>query len=219
MNKTFTFYEKHKNFWTKENAASFGMSVFFFLVAMSVQHIADAYVNRLRGTAVDDLLLSNLPVLDIDALIILGALVLTLILLFLGFLKPKYVNFGLKSMALFIVVRSFLISLTHLGADPGQLVLDPNSFGFGLYNILFNAKNDFFFSGHTGVPFLAALIFWPETKWRYFFLAVSFAFGAAVLFAHMHYSIDVFAAPFITYSIFALTKHLFPQDYEISRRE
>ncbi len=211
------FHAKHKDFWTRDNIMSFGFSVLLFLVSMVVQSIADAYVNRLKGTAVEDVFLSNFRVLDIDPLIILGALFLTLILLFLAIAKPRYINFGLKSIALFVVVRSFLISLTHLGADPKQIILDPNSLGFGLYNILFNAKNDFFFSGHTGVPFLAALIFWPEKWWRYFFFAVSFVFGLGVLFAHMHYSIDVFAAPFITYSIFAGAVYLFPRDYKISR--
>jgi hypothetical protein len=35
-----------------------------------------------------------------------------------------------------------------------------------------------------------------------------------VLFAHVHYSIDVFASPFMTYGIFTIAKTLFPQDYK-----
>ena len=36
-------------------------------------------------------------------------------------------------------------------------------------------------------------IFWDEKLWRYVFLALAVVFGAAVLLAHVHYSIDVFA--------------------------
>ncbi len=38
-------------------------------------------------------------------------------------------------------------------------------------------------------------------------------FAAVVLFAHVHYSIDVFAAPFMVYGIFAITAKFFKNDY------
>jgi hypothetical protein len=99
---------------------------------------------------------------------------------------------------------------------PTQIILDKNSFGFGLYDILFNSSNDFFFSGHTGLPFLMALVFWPEKFWRYFFIGTSIVLGASVLLTHFHYSIDVFAAPFIVYSLFVLTRKIFRKDFEIT---
>ena len=40
------------------------------------------------------------------------------------------------------------------------------------------------------------LIFWDEMRTRIVFLMMSLIFGVAVLFAHIHYSIDVLAAPF-----------------------
>jgi membrane-associated phospholipid phosphatase len=35
-------------------------------------------------------------------------------------------------------------------------------------------------------------------------------FGASVLLAHVHYSIDVFAAPFIVYGVFVIAAKVFP---------
>ncbi|MCX6796497.1 MAG: phosphatase PAP2-related protein, partial [Candidatus Falkowbacteria bacterium] len=167
-----------------------------------------------QGVPVEDILLNNLPTIDIDSFIILSTLVSTLIIVFLFGAMPQYLNFGLKSVSLFIIIRSFFISLTHLGAAPDQLQFDPTNIGYWLYNVLYNTRGDFFFSGHTGIPFLMALIFWPEKKWRYFFFAVSGVLGVGVLLAHIHYSIDVFAAPFMAYGIFSIARYLFKKDYD-----
>ncbi len=204
-------------FLIKENRTSLIFSFLFFAGALIIQKIADSYVVSITGTPVSDLISDRLPVVDLDSFMIISALLLTAITLFLVFTKPKFVSFGLKTLSLFIIIRAFLISVTHLGAHPNQLVFNPNSFGYGIYNTLFNTTNDFFFSAHTGGPFLGALILWPEKRWRYLYFIASAVFGASVLFAHIHYSIDVFAAPFIAHSIFEISKNLFRSDYRLSR--
>ena len=50
-------------------------------------------------------------------------------------------------------------------------------------------------------------------------LVASLVFGTAVLLGHLHYSIDVFSAFFITYAIFHLAIWLFPKDYGLSRED
>ena len=80
---------------------------------------------------------------------------------------------------------------------------------------LFTFQGNFFYSGHTAFPFLLALIFWDNKYLRYLFLFLTVFFGASVLLAHVHYSIDVFAAPFIVYGMFIITTRLFPHDYAL----
>jgi membrane-associated phospholipid phosphatase len=105
------------------------------------------------------------------------------------------------------------VSLTHVGIYPGNI--DPGlGFFDGLYSYL-NFQTGFFFSGHTGLPFFMALIFWDKFSARVVFLILSFVFAVAVLLAHIHYSIDVFAAPFMAYGIFKIACYLFPRDYEL----
>jgi hypothetical protein len=137
--------------------------------------------------------------------------------LFLFIAKPKYIPFALKTIALFVIVRAFFVTLTHLGASFHQVTMDTDAIGYGIYNFLFYSKSDYFFSGHTGIPFLLAFVFYKERKWRYFLFACSFVFGVSMLLGHLHYSIDVFSAPFITYSIFIISKNLFKEEYALSK--
>jgi hypothetical protein len=208
-------YLKHTNFWNKKNFVSFIKSAVLLAIALIIQRIADIYVGKLQGIPVNDIILNNIPTFDIDSLIILSTLTFSFIIVFLSITKPQYLNFGIKTLAIFIITRSFFITLTHLGANPRELQFDPNSIGYWLYNVLYNTHGDYFFSGHTGILFLMSLIFWQNKYWRIFFFLVTVIFGLEVLLAHIHYSIDVFAAPFMTYGIFSVSKYLFKEDYQL----
>jgi membrane-associated phospholipid phosphatase len=59
-----------------------------------------------------------------------------------------------------------------------------------------------------------ALIFWNDSKFvRWISLIASITFGASVLLGHLHYSIDVFAAFFITYAIYHISQKFFAEDF------
>lgn len=207
------FLSRHKLFWTREHVLNLVKMFGLFVIALIVQHFASKYVVQVTGTPVGDLILSHIPTLDIDIFVVQGALLLTFLILGLLIWKPKYLIFTLAAYSIFVITRAFFISLTHLGVDPHEIVLDTQSIGFGLYNILYNTKSDFFFSGHTGTPFLMGLIFMHERFWGKFFFFMSLFFGVSVLLGHIHYSIDVFAAPFMAYGIFTIAKWLFPKEY------
>ncbi|MFZ3044199.1 MAG: phosphatase PAP2-related protein [Minisyncoccia bacterium] len=186
--------------------------------AYVAEHFANlyeaAYSARPTSTYVGDLLLDNLPTLNLNILIIDGALFSIMLGIILVLLKPRYFIFSLKALALFIAIRALFVSLTHVGIYPGNIGPD----GIGMLDAVYtylNFQTGFFFSGHTGLPFLMALIFWDERLPRCLLLLTSAVFGAAVLFAHIHYSIDVLAAPFMAFGIFEIAKYLFARDYEL----
>lgn len=165
-----------------------------------------------------DILLDNLPVVNLDFIIVLWAIATWVLAWWLLATNPDHFIFGTKAIALYIICRAFFISLTHIGAYPVNFSPGPDNIGFRLYS-LFTFQGNYFFSGHTGFPFLIALIFWDKDIWRRLFLFLTFLFGVAVLLAHVHYSIDVFAAPFIVYGVFVITAKLFPQDFFLLPRE
>lgn len=199
----------YKNFWNRENIKSFAFGLLLLVLAMILQKFADNYVAGITGTAVGDIILDWLPTIDVDTWIIIGTLLFTVLAVLRGLYEPKSLSFSLKALALFITVRSVSITLTHLGPHPNILTFDNTAPLFQIYDVLYNTKGDFFFSGHTGVPFLLALVYWQDRLWRYIYLLTSVFFASLVLLSHIHYSIDVFAAPFITFSIFILAKYIF----------
>lgn len=189
-----------------EGAALLGISV-------TASYYATQYASERASNYVEDIILSNIPAFDLDFLFVYGTFAILIIISLLLVLWPNRLPFALKGLALFFLIRSVFVSLTHLGPYP----IDPAPTPAPFFNSMFFA-GDLFFSGHTGTPFLGALAFWHIPRLRYFFLGASVFFGTIVLLGHYHYSIDVLAAFFITYSIFNMALWLFPREWELFRK-
>jgi PAP2 superfamily C-terminal len=183
-------------------------SLFFLGAAFIVNYYADHFATIRASKSVTDLILDNIPTFDVDLLYVWGGFMLVAIIAFSIVTKPKYLIFSIKSIALFIIIRSLFTMLTHIGQPLDQLVIQPTS----IYGVWFFFSNDLFFSGHTGLPFLMALIFWQNKFYRNLYLLLSIFLAAIVLMGHYHYSIDVFAAYFITYGIYKISVKLFDKD-------
>jgi hypothetical protein len=202
---------KNKTHWSNRNFIFSSIAgILLFLFSIFVNYFAAGYATTRASSSVEDIFLSNLPVVNVDFIVNDVAIAFFIFALLLLFIEPKRISFVFKSTALFVLIRSAFIVLTHLGPYPDHSHI-------GRHDLLrsFNIGGDLFFSGHTGLPFLIALIFWDEKWIRYTFLAASIVFGASVILGHLHYSIDVFAAFFITYSIFHIAKKIFPADYRL----
>lgn len=204
----------YKSLFTKEYRRSFIFGLILLGLAMALQFYASDYATRVSSSFVHDIILDNIPVVNLNLIIVEGALAAIVGSIILIALKPRYILFVLKASAIFIATRAVFISLTHLGIYPGQVNPDTGLFD-RLYTDL-GLAGGYFFSGHTGYTFLMALIFWREKLWRYAYFALSLVFAVSVLFAHIHYSIDVLAAPYITFGVFMMTKYFFPQDYALT---
>ncbi len=175
------------------------------LGSLVINYFAGTYATTRASNAVTDLVLNNIPVFDVDGIFVYGAIILWIFLIFIIIQKPHYIPFTLKSVSLFVIIRSLFVTLTHIGPFPTQIVI---SASYILNKLTFGG--DLFFSGHTGLPFLFYLIFWHIKPLRYIFLSASIIFGVVVLLGHLHYSIDVLGAFFITYTIFHMAELLFP---------
>ena len=206
-----------KSLFTRERLPSLFGAFVLLGIGYTVEHFANAYAFELalRPTTqhVGDIILDNLPVIDLNFLIVEGAFIAIVLGLLLVLSKPRSVLFSLKTLALFIIIRAFFISLTHVGIHPEAI--EPGLGFFDAIYVYLNFQTGFFFSGHTGLPFLFALIFWKDRQVRYLLIGLSAIFGITVLLAHIHYSIDVFAAPFMVYGIFSIAKRLFARDYAL----
>ena len=206
----------HKNFWSNKSLLySSAIGMLFFIASIFLNRVATTFATERMGNSVTDLILSNTPVFNVDFIVNELALAYFIFITIIVILDPKTAPFVLKSAALFIIIRSIFITFTHLGPFPERSYIDQTEF-FGPFNL----GGDFFFSGHTGMPFLAALIFWKEDKFvRYISLVASVLFGISVLLGHLHYSIDVFAAFFITYTIYKISEKFFANDFVVFKKK
>ncbi len=163
------------------------------------------YATKNAGAPLNDIVFSYIG--RVDTSIIHGDLSFLLFDLryILFFILIYYAPFATKALAFLILFRACVINLTQLGMPDG-IVPIASSITFG---------GDLFFSGHVANTFMLALIFWDKRYLRFFFIGISIVFGIAAVIGRYHYSIDVIAAPFFAYGIFAITKKWLRRDYTL----
>lgn len=202
--------DSHKQYWgEKQFISSILVGILFFAGSLAFNHYTYNYAIREASNSLNDLILDHLPVFNVDFILNEGVMIAIGLLVLALILEPKRLPFVLKSMALFIIIRAIFITLTHFGPPIDRGNLNPEDMMYTL-----SAGSDFFFSGHTGMPFLLALIFWDNKIVRYVGFAITAIFGSAVILGHFHYSIDVLAAFFISYTILQLSKVFFANDFK-----
>lgn len=204
--KSYKRYFSDKNF-----RISYFSGLGLLIVSLITQFLASGYAARSVSGSVTDIILSNTPVFDVDGIFIYGTIVLVLFVLAICITRLKYFPFLTKSLAIFTLIRSFFITLTHINIYPLHATITSVFFQGTMFRGIFTG-NGLFFSGHTGTPFLLALIFWNVKQLRYIFIGFSLMFAVVVLLGHIHYSIDVMSAFFITYSIFHICLFLFKKE-------
>lgn len=187
------------------------LSVGLLALALFVNFWAIEQATERAGPQVPDLILSNVAVYEVDGFFVYGTALVILYTLAVLFMRPNRIPFALHALTIFILVRSAFTLMTHLGPPEAYYSSD---FGEAITSSFFGA--DQFFSGHTGMPFLGALAFWVvDRRIALAFLAASLYFALIVLLGHIHYTIDVFSAFFITYGIFHIARWLLPKDWAL----
>ncbi len=180
------------------------LAVLLLVIAVILTILSGGYVDEVEAVAVPDLILNNLPVLDLTPIFVWGLLLVLAVYVIYPFLyNPKKIHYSIGMLSLFLMVRSGFLILTHLKIPADAIILERGGFlDFITYS------NDLFFSGHAGIPFLGFLIY-QSKKIKYFMLVSSIILAFTVLLMHIHYSIDVASAYFITYGVYKLGDKLF----------
>ena len=121
--------------------------------------------------------------------------------------RPRDLLAAVQAYGVMVAFRIAVMWATPLDPPPGMLALrDPFVEGLGTGQLL---TRDLFFSGHTATLFLLFLAV-PGRLAKGLFLACTALVGACVLFQHVHYAVDVMAAPFFAYASWRIARRAGP---------
>ncbi len=193
--------------WKKEillDKKNLIIALVFLLISSILYFLSGRYVSKIDAISTTDLILDNIPTVNLTFVYVWGFLAVIAVLVIYPLLfKPKMFSSVIGQFSLIILLRSIFITLTHLNPPTEQLLLKtPMLFMY------LDFPNSLFFSGHTAIPFLGFLIYKKE-KIGKFFLFMTVVLMTTVLLMHVHYSIDVFAALFITYGAYKIGENIF----------
>ena len=124
----------------------------------------------------------------------------------INFKRPPALVQMLQLYTLLLLARIVTIYCWPLHAPDSIIVLaDPflDTFIYQVHNL-----RDLFFSGHTATVFIFALTLQSKAL-KSFFMVISGVIGTLLILQHVHYSVDVFAAPIFAWLLFIVHKKLF----------
>jgi membrane-associated phospholipid phosphatase len=161
------------------------------------------FIEKRNGIVLDDFILQRLKPRDVSVVIFFIIWAVTILMMTRALRNPNIFIVLLSSFTFLTISRIISIHFFALNAPTSLIVLkDPLSNFF--YGTTFITK-DLFYSGHTATMFLMFLCLEKKTD-KWVALTASFLVGILLLIQHVHYSIDVLAAPFFAYIIYRLAK-------------
>jgi hypothetical protein len=165
------------------------------------------FIEQRSGWAPNDWVLDQLPSYDTSIpcfLVIWGMFGL---FFYRSLYQPRLLLLFLWGFIVLSLMRFCSIYLLPLEPPANLIPLrDPIS------NLFYGGKDafitkDLFFSGHTSTQFLIFLCLSKKSD-KWLALIASFAIGIMVLIQHVHYTMDVLAAPPLTYLVYIIAKKI-----------
>lgn len=185
----------------KRNKAELIFTVFLLALVLTALANFLNYVETRDGAVLSDPLLNLFNPINLTWLIF-ALIYISLIVGIISLIKnPDRLIFALQLYIFMIIIRIIAMYLLPLDPPANMIVLkDPFVELFGSGKTL---TKDLFFSGHTATLLILFLVSQKKII-KFIFLISLIVVAASVLLQHVHYSIDVFAALFFTYTCYEL---------------
>ncbi|MDB5136793.1 MAG: hypothetical protein JWP37_3396 [Mucilaginibacter sp.] len=162
-------------------------------------------IQKRDGPVLNDWVLAAIPPHNVSVAIFMIIWGMGAYALWRGIEKPTiYINY-LWTFIFVTILRVLTISLFPLNPPAGLIVLtDPLT---GVFYGRSTITKDLFFSGHTSILFLSFLCLERRGD-KILALVATFIVACLLLIQHVHYTIDIIAAPIIIYPVYKLVRYL-----------
>jgi hypothetical protein len=163
------------------------------------------HIEKRDGIQLRDIILDNIPAVNVSVFIFIIIWSTALLTLIRAIQQPEIFITFLFSFFILSLCRMAAISLVPLNAPQGLIPLvDPLSNTF--YGGSFVTK-DLFYSGHVSTQFLIFLCL-KKKRDKNLTVISTISIAILVLLQHVHYTIDVLAAPLFAYFCFILGRFI-----------
>lgn len=174
-------------------------------LVLFLPHFFD-FIESREGILLADPLIDLIPAKDLSFPIFISIWGITALLLYRCVHNPTIYITAIYGFSFIIIARIITIFLVPLDPPIGLIpLIDPiSNLAYGRADYI---TKDLFFSGHTSSQFLFFLCLTKRSDKTLAMLSTILV-GSMVLIQHVHYTIDVLAAPVFTYACFWIGNEL-----------
>ena len=190
---------------------SFFAAVFGSYLILSYCDLFFVYIQHRKGFVFKDVVLEMLPSTDVSYLTFFILWGQTIYAIFAIRCRPWTVTHVFWAVNLETSLRFLCIYLVPLDPPRGLINLVDPVAEMLIYGEGATVTKDLFFSGHTATMCLSCF-FLPSPSERWVATVLTFILAFLLLLQHVHYTIDVVAAPFFTLASIYITRALVRTD-------
>ena len=162
-------------------------------------------IEQRQGVVLHDWLLAQVPPHNVSVAIFVIIWGMGLLILYRAIYKPSIYLVYSWSLIFVCIARMISISIVALNPPIGLIPLsDPLT---GVFYGQALITKDLFFSGHITTVMLIFLCLEKKTDKIIAFFSI-IAIAVLLIIQHIHYTIDILAAPVITYTVYRFTLYL-----------
>ena len=165
------------------------------------------WIQQRDGLVMQDIIVENVPALNVS-IPIFGIIYVSVIYLLVRIIRlPKHFLWFAWAFNLETLLRLVCIYAIPLNPPVGLVELHDPLAALFIYGENIAITKDLFFSGHTATMVFVCF-FLPNILERKIAIGLTIVLVILLLIQHVHYSLDILAAPLATWMSIKLAKHL-----------
>jgi hypothetical protein len=160
------------------------------------------FIEQRRGHRIEDFLLSRIPLINVSFYTFLSIYTAILLSIFSLGWRPVLFLKCLQAYCFLVLMRIATLYLVPLEPELSIIPLQDPFVGYFFYNNSVITK-DLFFSGHISMMSLLALVN-PDKQIKMVIIILTIITIAFILVQHVHYTVDIIAAPLFSWISYKL---------------